>query len=76
MGGGAGKEDPYLLSVPTPTPPRSLPAPSLALSFQRTLGTQRASTRARGAFYINHTVWARGGRGATRAGPHKAAYRL
>ena len=55
-------------SLPTPTTPRSSPAPSLALSFPRTLRSQRAANSARGAFYINGKVWARGGRGPARAG--------
>lgn len=59
-------------SLPTPTTPRSSPAPSLALSFPRTLRSQRAANSARGAFYINRKVWARGGRGPARAGPARS----
>lgn len=56
------------LRLPTPTPPRSSPAPSLTLSFQRTLGSRRAAIRHGGAFYINDKVWARGGRGPAGGG--------
>lgn len=48
---------------PHPLGARPLPG-SLSLSFQRTLGSQRAANRPGGAFYINCKVWARGGRGA------------
>lgn len=56
------------LRLPTPTPPRSSPAPSLTLSFQRTLGSRRAAIRHGSAFYINDKVWARGGRGPAGGG--------
>lgn len=64
----AGTDDPYLFSLPTPTPPRSSPAPSLPLSRQRTLRSQRATNQHWGAFYINDKVWARGAGGGGRRG--------
>lgn len=51
-----------VLSLSTPTPPWSSPAPSLPLSRQRTLRSQRATNQHWGAFYINDKVWARGRR--------------
>lgn len=61
-----------VLSLSTPTPPWSSPAPSLPLSRQRTLRSQRATNQHWGAFYINDKVWARGGREGRRGrGPTK-----